>query len=422
MKNDSASELGKLRTYKDSPAIDLDPLDLEFIITRLQGKVDVRRLAVGGGFVLNPRQFACVVPLPSGIVLRSRPRIPVHNLFLMLAYTYGLPPITFPETAEFDELDDILEMVVSYFADLVEDRLEQGLYRAYVEQEDNLGVIRGRIAFTEDVRRNLILRQRTYCRFTEFVWDIPENQALRFVAHALSGWGFGTETRMRLEGIDRRLDEVSLVRISSRDLEGFTYHRLNVDYQPMHDLCRLFLDEMSLSEEEGEHRLNGFILNMNDLFELFTAEVLRREVPERWDVRPQESSYLGKRQNPDGGYRKAIRIVPDIVIRKGTKVGAVLDSKFKRTSSATFQHHDFYQVLSYCTSLGSSLGALIYPKSELDLAQIDETLIQRSPVSIRRFAIDLAVAPEAFPQEISRLSSEVYSWVGSPEPALRLLA
>jgi 5-methylcytosine-specific restriction enzyme subunit McrC len=161
---------------------------------------------------------------------------------------------------------------------------------------------------------------------------------------------------------------------------------------------------------------------MNDLFELFFTEVLRREVPAGWEVSAQESGYLGRRQRPEGGYRQAIKIVPDVVIRKGAKVGAVMDCKFKRTGSATFQNHDFYQVLSYCTSLGASHGALIYPKSELDLAEVDETLIRLSPVSIRRFAIDLAVAPGALPQEISRLSTEIYAWIGPPTSALRLLA
>jgi 5-methylcytosine-specific restriction enzyme subunit McrC len=412
--------LPPLETYTDSEPIDLLEEDVLFITRRLAGRIDIRRPAVGEGYILNPQAYACVVSLPSGLVLRSRPRIDAKNLFVMLAYAYGMPPESLEETVEFEDLDQVLEFVAAHFAELVEHRLEQGLYRAYVEREENLGVIRGRIAFVEDVRHNAVLRHRTFCRYTELLWDIPENQVLRFVTHVLAGWEFGPATRARLEAIDHRMDEVSRPQFVPSDVDRFQYHRLNADYEPMHRLCRLFLDEMSLSEEQGEEPLNGFLLDMNDLFERFVTEALRREASGGWEVSDQEQNHLGRRPRAGGGYREAIGITPDIVLRRGPLAGAVLDCKFKRTSSGTFKHHDFYQVVSYCTSLGTSRGGLIYPRSELDLAEVDETLIHFSPIAIRRFALNLAVDASALPEEVSRLASDIYSWIG-PAKAIPVL-
>lgn len=416
------SDLPILQTYTDSPLLALADEDVRFITEGLGGRITIRRPAIGEGFLVNTQQYACVVPLPSGQVLRSRPRIDARNLFVMLAYTYGMAPEVIEETAEFDELDQVLELVAAYFVGLVEERLERGLYRAYVEQEENLGVIRGRIAFVQDTRNNLILRHRTYCRYSELLWDIPENQVLRFVAHALAGWNFGVETTSRLHSVDHRMDEVSRPRFVPTDLDRFAYHRLNADYEPMHRLCRLFLEEMSLSEEQGRETLNGFLLDMNDLFERFVTEALRRE-SKGWEVSDQESGYLGRRPRTGGsGWRDAIRIRPDIVLRRGGTVGAVLDCKFKRTSSDSFKHHDFYQVTSYCTALNTGRGALIYPRSELDLEQIDETHIHSSPISIRRFALNLAVDASALPAEVARLASDIYGWVGPSAQAAGLRA
>lgn len=282
---------------------------------------------------------------------------------------------------------------------------------AYVDQEDNLGVVRGRIEFVRDIRENYVLRQRTYCRYSELIWDIPENQVLRFVAHTLSGWDFGKDTRARLENIDRWMDEVSRPRFVSPDLDRFGYHRLNLDYEPMHRLCRLFLDEFSLSEERGGYELNGFILNMNQLFEDFVTEGLRREVGGGWVVSAQEPNYLGSRRTSGLGLRNAVRIKPDIVLRRGAGVGAVLDCKFKRTSAESFKHHDFYQVLSYCTALRTPRGGLIYPRSELALEEIDETFIHASPITVRRFALNLAVDSSALLGEVSRVAREISSWI-----------
>src|SRR5207249_974919 len=112
--------------------------------------------------------------------------------------------------------------------------------------------------------------------------------------------------------------------------------------------------------------------------------------------------------------------IPDVVLRRGRLVGAVLDCKFKRTSSTTFQNHDFYQELSYCTALGTDRGGLIYPFSELTLAEVDETFIHSSPVSIRRFALNLRVDATVLPAEVGRLATDIYSWVG-PAYALKAL-
>jgi 5-methylcytosine-specific restriction enzyme subunit McrC len=411
MASPSPKSLSELETYRDSAPIELTGEDMEFISTRLEGRMSLHRPAVRAGFILNPQQYAAVIPLPSGAVLRSRPRIPVRNLFLMLAVAYGLPPLTVEETVEFDRLDDVLELVVHYFCRLIEERLERGLYRAYVENEDNLSVVRGRIVFAEDLRRNAVLRHRTYCRYTELTWDIPENQVVRFVSHALTGWEFSAPTRARLDNIDRRMDEVARRRFESSQVARFQYHRLNADYEPIHDLCRLFLDEMSLSEEQGEYELNGFLLDMNDLFESFITEMLRRDLAFGWSVTPQDPHFLGVRQRSDGSARNAIKIVPDVVIRRGRAVRAVMDCKFKRTSAGSYQNHDFYQVISYCIALKTPRGALIYPKSELELEEIDETYIQSSPIVVRRFAVDLGVEPNRLPAELAQFTQDVHEWM-----------
>ncbi len=114
-------------------------------------------------------------------------------------------------------------------------------------------------------------------------------------------------------------------------------------------------------------------------------------------------------------------LFPTLCCEEASTSGGILDSKFKRTSSQSFKHHDFYQVLAYCTALGTPRGGLVYPRSELHLEEVDETFINASPIAIRRFALNLAVDASALPAEVARLAREVYSWVGPAErPSARL--
>jgi 5-methylcytosine-specific restriction endonuclease McrBC regulatory subunit McrC len=133
---------------------DLSDDDAKHVLSQLSPKVAIRRRVQDGLYVLNPNQFVGVVTLPSERRLESHPKVPLRNLFYMLAVAFDLPSPFMEQTAKFERLDEILEFVVSYFVELVEKRIDEGLYRSYVEQEDNLATIRGRIEFAEDLRRN----------------------------------------------------------------------------------------------------------------------------------------------------------------------------------------------------------------------------------------------------------------------------
>jgi 5-methylcytosine-specific restriction enzyme subunit McrC len=400
----------QLTTYDDSEPLDLEPGDVSFIAERLAGRIGIRREISNDRVILNPGAYAGLVRLPSGAVIRSNPRIPTQNLFRMLAVAHSLPDLRLEDAIRLADLDQMLEFVADYFADRLEERIEQGLYRTYIETEDNLGVIRGRIQVAEDVRRNCVLRHRTYCRFAELTWDVPENQVLRFVAHRLSGWPFSRSLQSRLHHLDWRMDEVSRVPFQPEELDRFVYTRLNVGYEPLHGLCRLLLQDMSLSEEQGRYEFVSFLLDMNLLFEQFIGEMFLRALPHHFArVALQRPVGLGWRHRSDGTQRRWGMIRPDIELRRGSRVLSVLDTKYKKTSGEAIKNPDFYQVLSYCEAEGTDVGGLIYPKSEF--AEDDEIFIRNSDIHIRRFAVDLSVPSHQLLAEAEGLVQRVGDWL-----------
>ena len=185
-------------------------------------------------------------------------QVPIGNFFVMLAIAFDLDPDFLSETTTYQRIDEVFEFVIEYFAELVDRRINRGLYRSYIEREENLLAVRGRIAIGEDVRRNHILRHRTYCRFTELTWDIPENQIVRQVAHMTAGWVSRPALRDELRRIDRMLAEVAPATLPASAINRFTDGRLNDDYRPVHALCRLFLEGSSVSEDAGSSTFAHF--------------------------------------------------------------------------------------------------------------------------------------------------------------------
>ncbi len=394
------TETIRLTEYQDE-RVRLDHTDAEFVLSRLAHRVAIRREVHSEDHVLNPGPFVGVVVLPSGRRLESFPKVPVRNLFHMLAVASGLEAPFRDEEVGVDRLDEVLEFVVAHFADLVERRIDVGLYRAYVEQEANLATVQGRIGVAEDVRRNHVLRHRTWCRYAEFTWDVPENQIVRQVVHLLGGWVRRPELRLRLRRIDAILAEVTPTNMSASAIGRFAYHRLNDDYRPIHRLCRLFLEGASLSEDEGPFDFRAFLVDMNKLFEAFVTEVLRERAPSRMVVRSQSQLFLGQ--------DRRVEMRPDLLVDADQRTALVADCKYKRLAPDEFRHHDVYQLLAYCTASDVARGLLIYPAHEVQIQ--DEVRIRNAPISIRQTTIDLGGSGELLHRACDDLGGEVFGWV-----------
>ena len=360
--------------------IDLAPADAAFLDRWFGKQMVLRRALDGEGFLLNPNQFVGVLALPSGRRLEIVPKVPVRSLFFMLAVAAELPSPFLEQAAEFADLDELLEFVAAAFADQAEERIAHGLYRAYVEREENLAAVRGRIAVADDLRHNLVLRHRTYCRFAEFTEDVPENRVVRQVADLLARWIRRPALRLRLWRIDHALGSVTPGHLPADAIDRFVYGRHSEGYRPLHRLCKLVIEWSSFAEGSGPFAFRAFLLDMNRLFEAFVTQVLRDHAPPSVSVDDQVRLHLGE------GRRVDIR--PDIVVRVGSTPVLVADCKYKRTEPDDFKQHDVYQVLAYCTALGLDRGLLVYPRHAVPVD--DQIAVVNSPVRIRQRSLDLS--------------------------------
>lgn len=369
-----------LTEYRDSSVL-LRPEDATFIQEQARGRIQIRRALSGVEYVLNTQQFVGMVTLPSNIVLECAPKVPVSNLFHMLSVAYDLPDPFLDGGAYLDTMDEVIAIIAERFATMVEDRISRGLYRSYVEEEGNLTSVRGRILVSEDIRKNHILRHRTYCRFSEYSWDVPENRVLRQVVRVLGRFGFASRgLRHRLNALDGVLEDVSPGHFTAADLDRFQYNRLNDDYRPLHNLCRLILDGVSPSGGPGAYAFDAFLLDMNRLFEGFVTTLLGSRTPPSMSVLAQVPTSL------DTAGKVAIR--PDLTVQHHGSTVLVADCKYKRHIAGVPIHHDLYQMLAYCTALRTHRGVLIYPQSEVPLHELRH--IRNSEVSISGLSIDLA--------------------------------
>lgn len=294
------------------------------------------------------------LPLPDGWGIRLLPKTPIHNLIRMLEYAYGLDSLRFfEELSPANSLEEFFSQLAAILARRVLDRARRGLYRAYVGESDRLPYVRGRLAVEDRFRRPWDVSLS--CHYEEHMADVEENQIL------------ATTLRLVLRSGLCHKDVLPLVRSAYRVLEPFAgtrpfaaedcvrreYNRLNADYEPLHALCRFFLDNAAPGHESGPDSSVPFVVRMDQLFEKFVAEWLQRHLPAGLEVDIQEHV-------PLSGHGQVSFRIDVVLYRSDTRTAlAVLDTKYKVADGPSSD--DFAQVVTYAQLKGCHDAILIYP-------------------------------------------------------------
>ena len=288
----------------------------------------------------------------AGLQVLVRPKIPLRNLFLLLEV--GLRERDWhDEAVRFETTGDLLPALVSFFARTTETTLARGLYHSYREQRDRLVALRGRVDIARQLTQPGVVIP-TACKFTEFTADLIENSYLKAaVSRSLRVAGVQPIDRRRLMQHLVALEEVGDVRHYHTDDDRVVFTRLNEHYKPALRLARLVLANLTLQDAVGETQASSFMLDMNELFERFVTERLRRALRGRLAVKGQHQDRLDK--------ERYVTIKPDLLFSANGTPRFVADIKYKLTdNTAAGRNADYYQLLAYATALDLPEGVLIY--------------------------------------------------------------
>jgi len=239
------------------------------------------------------------------------------------------------------------------------DRTRAGLYRTYITKTSQLSYVRGRI----DTRHYL---QRPWepnikCHYKEHTADIEDNKILLWTLRHIARTGVvKEEVRAHVRKAYHALQgAVSLEPCTAQDCIKRLYNRLNDDYQPLHALCRFFLEHSAPSHEMGDRQMLPFVVNMAQLYEQFVAAWLKADRDQELSSRnltlkTQEKVYLDSSQSL---FFNIDLVLEDATIREARYV---LDTKYKVPDSPSSQ--DLAQIIAYATVKGCSEAILIYPE------------------------------------------------------------
>lgn len=331
-------------------------------------------------FELRPSGYVGQLPILSDLLIRIAPKIPITNIFGMLEYAYNLKSFKlFEGMVDVTVIEDLFERLAAILARRVLGRVRKGLYSSYIKEEDDLPFVRGRIGIAPTVRGMLRGATTLWCQYEEHTADVQDNRILAWTLYCLRKLQFKRQSVQRdvRQAYLALAGTVTVTPANARECIDRFYHRLNDDYEPMHGLCRLFLEQLGPGIDAGEHVFLPYIVDMPILFETFVAQWLREHVPSELQVTPHYRVKLDANVN--------LIFDMDIVIRSKTtgQVLAILDTKYKRAAQPDAK--DISQVTTYALQMKAPKAILIYPS-----LQTQPIEVQIGEISVQSLTFDIS--------------------------------
>jgi 5-methylcytosine-specific restriction enzyme subunit McrC len=266
---------------------------------------------------------------------------------------------------------NLFDLIALLFTLAAEKVLRGGLLTDYIEHEDLLPGVRGRILVDRQVLHRFGQVDRIWCRFDEPEENTPENQLITLALRVARRRIRDHEVRSRMHRLQAVFESLSdPSEIDPRTLRSqLVYHRLNEHYREAHQLAWLILDATGPRDllAPGSAEMFAFFLNMNPLFENFVRTFIKHAVKhEGYRVLPSVGVRSIIRHLPEGYSYGTIR--PDVLVeRQGFRFP--VDAKYKRYEDFKVGSSDIYQCFLYAfafTNPSYALGrgaALMYPTS-----------------------------------------------------------
>jgi 5-methylcytosine-specific restriction enzyme subunit McrC len=297
-----------------------------------------------------------------------------RNLLYLLAHAGQLPVREHELASLLRRGADWFEILTRLFATHLLEAWQRGAHRHYQPVEAELPVLKGKWRITEQLRRPE--RRHTFVvAYDEFTADNKLNRVLRYVVERLWNLTRDGSNRQLLGELRQWMEEVALPsRVTAADASSALLTRLNQHYEPLLALARLFLEGGSLQLAAQDFNTFAFVFDMNQLFESFIINFLRRHRAEILPpalapcvMLPQTRGATRHLARSSENGRQVFQLKPDLAFQHGEAFPLLLDAKYKRLkpddARLGVSTADFYQMHAYARRYNCPRILLLYPQT-----------------------------------------------------------
>ena len=206
----------------------------------------------------------------------------VRNLYYLLAYAFDDEKIYFEDNKKFgtEKMSNIYDLFSVVLFIRLKELLKQGMYNEYVEYNEELPYIKGRIDILNTVRmQSLKTKNKVICDFEEYSSNNIINKIIKTTIRYLLNCDILKENRIRLRKIYHVFENVEIYNDARQiNWNEIRFNKLNNQYKVIIKMCEYILNTLIVNKEKEDDEFSkiGDKQEYHKLFEKFVRNYLRK--------------------------------------------------------------------------------------------------------------------------------------------------
>jgi len=294
-----------------------------------------------------------------------------HNLLYMLSVTKHLPLHERDLAGQRIQKIPMLEVLIRIFVTRLLKELRRGQQHLYVNREENLPYVKGRILMHRQITLNSVQRHLNYVAFDEFQADTWLNRILKAACTRLLSLSRVASSQQYLRECLLEMADVQDFVIQPHHFDKTLIDRNSERFEILLSFCRLLLFGDTPAPNAGDNHCFSLLFPMEVLFEQFVGEFLKQHASSLGLIRSDIHLQAHSRRRwllRDEGEKGRFQLKPDILIDdKQGDPGLILDTKWKRLVRDVddrkngVAQSDIYQLYAYSQRYRCCDNVLLFP-------------------------------------------------------------
>ena len=314
----------------------------------------------------------------------------------MLAYAFRTLNSQGYKKIETEDFENVADLCSAILIKGVSSQIKQGLNKDYLERDEAISSLRGKIDITQSIKEQTILRRQMYCCFDEFSTNSYMNQILKTTMGLLLRSNISLSRKKELRRLLVYFADVDTLDINSIDWHQ-RYNRNNQTYRMLISICYLVIKGLLQTQADGSTKLMDFLddQHMHRLYEKFIYEYYVKEFPNIKTSSPQINWAI------DDGYFDMLPVMQSDVTLEQNDIILIIDAKYyshnlqTQFNSQSIHSGNLYQIFTYTKNKSLEVdsskkvsGLLLYAKTD-DFTQPDHSYsMSGNQISVKTLDLD----------------------------------
>lgn len=307
--------------------------------------------------------------------------IPIKNIYHMLSYAWDSLKIDKKSDKGSGDFDNIYNLLARIYLEGLKTIVKRGIYKDYVDKQEELGTLRGKINAKESINNLSMLNNKMVCDFDDFSVNNDLNSIVKATIELLMiNDDLNEKYKRGLKTYKLHFQSIKDIDLSISSFSRLRYNKNNIHYKMLIDISKLIYEGLLVNEEYGNLKFLDFIRDkqLASLYEKFILNFYKSKLPRYFKVYSPFINWDALSDNDED--MKYLPIMKtDIVIEdKIENTQTIIDTKFYSNTLSKMQYQDsgkihssnLYQIYSYINNSnfsGEIRGMLLYPKINDDV-------------------------------------------------------